>query len=136
MNATAAEIPAAVPNGFLVAALRLDAVASAAMGVLLAAGAAWLDGVLDVPLALLVPLGIFLVGYGAALWFLAASGAPRPTSVKLVVAGNVAWILASIGVVVLDALTLSGLGTAFVLVQAAAVAGFAELQLIGLRRAR
>ena len=45
-------------------------------GVLLAAGAPVLDGVLGVRAAVLVPLGLFLVGYAVALFALARAGAP------------------------------------------------------------
>lgn len=45
---------------------------------------------------------------------------------------NALWVVAS--VVVAAILPMTGLGVAFVLVQAAAVAVFAELQVVGLRR--
>ena len=50
--------------------LLLDAAASGALGVLLAAGGAVLDGPLGIPAAVLVPVGGFLVLYAAALWLL------------------------------------------------------------------
>jgi hypothetical protein len=122
------------PRSFLLGALRLDAAASCATGILLAVGAPWLDGALSAPLALLVALGLFLVAYAGFLLLLVRRGG-RSGDAKLVIAGNVAWIAASIAVVVGDWLTLSTFGVAFTLVQAAAVAVFVELQLIGLRRA-
>jgi hypothetical protein len=53
-----------------------------------------------------------------------------------VVVGNSAWVLGSIGAAVAGWDTFTALGVAVVLAQAAAVAVFADLQWIGLRRAR
>ena len=133
MNATAA-VTAERPT-LLVDALRLDAFATGATGVLLAAGAPWLDGVLGTPAAFLAPLGALFVAYAAALWLLARSGAESATAVAAVIGGNVVWVALSVVAVIVDWLTLTALGTAFVLLQAAAVAVIAELQLVGLRRA-
>lgn len=135
MDATTASADVCGSRAFLVDALRVDALASGAMGVLLAAGGAWLDGVLDAPATFVVPLGAFLVVYALGLLAVTRAGAPA-AAVKAVIVGNVVWIVASVAAVVFDWLTLSGLGTVFVLLQAAAVAVFAELQLVGLRRAR
>jgi hypothetical protein len=52
-----------------------------------------------------------------------------------VVVGNSAWVLGSIGAAVAGADTFTTLGVAVVLAQAAAVAVFADLQWVGLRRA-
>ena len=50
------------------------------------------------------------------------------------IAGNGAWAALSVVAILMDWLTLTTTGTVLTLVQAAAVAAFAELQLIGLRR--
>ena len=115
--------------------IRLDAVVTGAAGVLLAAGAPVLDGLLGVRPAVLVALGLFLIGYASALFVLARAGAPAPW-VKAVIAANAVWVIASVVAVLADWLTLTALGTAFALVQAAAVALLAELQLIALRRSQ
>ena len=120
-------------RGLLVDAIRLDGFVSGAAGVLLAAGAPVLDGVLGVRAAVLVPLGLFLVAYAVALFALARAGAPARW-VKAVIAANVVWVVASVVAVLADWLTLTTIGTAFALAQAAAVALIAELQLIALRR--
>jgi hypothetical protein len=116
-------------------AIRLDAVVTGAAGVLLAAGAPVLDGVLGVRPAVLGALGLFLIGYAVALLVLARAGAPA-TWVKAVIAANVLWVAASVVAVLADWLTLTAFGTACALVQAAAVALLAELQLIALRRSQ
>ena len=69
---TATLSPTAADQGLLRTALRLDAVASGALGVACAAGAAVLDDLLGLPAALLLGVGVFLVVYAAGLIGLAA----------------------------------------------------------------
>ncbi|GAA4738437.1 hypothetical protein [Actinomycetospora chibensis] len=110
------------------AVLRLDAVASGALGLAAAAGAGVLDTLLGLPAGLLLGVGVFLVVYAAGLVALAGRTViPRPAT-WVVVLGNSAWVLASLGLVVgaWDRLTM--LGVVIVLAQAAAVAVFADLQ--------
>jgi hypothetical protein len=120
-------------EGGLTRWILLDALMSGTSGLLLAAGAPWLDGVLGAPTALVVPLGLFLVGYAGSLVLVARRGSPRP-AVLFVVVGNALWVVASVVVVIADLLTLTTAGTVLALVQAAAVALLADLQAIGLRR--
>ena len=119
----------------VVRSLLLDAALSGVAGLVLAVGAPLLDELLGAPVEFLVPLGIFLVGYAAALVLLARLGAPRG-AVKLVIAGNVAWIVASVVFVIVDPVGLGTAGVALTLLQAAAVGLVTELQLIGLRDRR
>lgn len=117
-------------------ALRLDAAASAGLGVLALAAAPVLDDLLGTPAAVLRGTGAFLVAYALALVVLATRPTiPRPGAWTVVV-GNAVWVLGSVGAVVLGRDQLTGLGVGVVLAQAAAVALFAELQWSGLRRAR
>jgi hypothetical protein len=116
--------------------LQLDAAASGGLGVLLAAGGAALDGPLGIPAAVLVPVGGFLVLYGSALWLLGSRPRLSHPAAKVVVAGNLMWVAASIVAAVAGWWSPTTLGTVVVVAQAAAVALFAELQLTGLRRAR
>jgi hypothetical protein len=116
--------------------LRLDAVASGALGVLLAAGGTLLDDPLGIPSAVLVPVGGFLVVYAAALWLLGARPRVSRPAVRVVVAGNLAWVVASVAAAVAGWWSPTTAGTVLVLAQAAAVVVLIELQLTGLRRAR
>lgn len=117
-------------------ALKLDAVASGGLGVLSLAAAPLLENLLGTPPALLWPVGLFLVGYAAAIWIAASRpNVSRPTAWAVVVL-NLLWVVGSVVAVAAGWLTLTILGTAFVLAQAAAVALFADLQFLGLRRAR
>lgn len=117
--------------------LRVDAAASGALGLAGLAGLAaapLLSGLLGPPVPVLVGTGAFLVVFAGGLLVLAARpGIPRPAAVT-VVAGNAAWVLGSVSAVVLGWEALTGLGVVVVLAQAAAVAVFADLQWLGLRR--
>lgn len=113
--------------------LRLDAAASGALGVA-AAGAGVLDTLLGLPADLLRGVGVFLVVYAVGLVVLAARPRiPRP-AMWLVVLGNSAWVLASLGLAVGLWSTMTVLGLVVVLAQAGAVAVFADLQYAALRR--
>jgi hypothetical protein len=122
-------------DGLLVRSIRLDALMSGSSGLLAAAGAPALDGVLGVSTAFLVVLGIFLLGYAGSLLLLARGGAPA-LGAKAVIAGNALWVVTSVVTVVADWLTLTTAGTIVALAQAAAVALIAEAQWVGLRRGR
>jgi hypothetical protein len=113
--------------------LTLDSLATGTLGILLAAGGPVLDGLLGIPVAVLVPLGLVLVVYAAELWFDVVRR-PSPRNVWPVIALNMLWVSVSIVAVVADWLTLTAVGTVFVLLQAGAVTLFVALQLAGLRR--
>jgi hypothetical protein len=97
--------------------LNLDAATCIAFGLLLVIGAAPLSGFLGLPQSLLFYAGVALFP-SAALMLIAARKLSAPL-VGVVIAGNAAWVVAS--VVVAFALEPTGLGVAFVLAQAAAV---------------
>jgi CHASE2 domain-containing sensor protein len=135
-NLSASTIDAGGRDRPLRQAVRLDAAASGAMGVLLAAGGALLDDLLGIPAAVLVPVGGFLVVYAAALWVLGSRPRLSRPAVWAVVAGNLCWVAASVVAAAAGWWSPTAAGVAFVLLQAAAVAVFAELQVSGLRRTR
>ena len=118
--------PASAPN--LRWVLGLDAATCLAMGMLLVAGAAPLAGLLALPQALLLWAGIVLFPCAALMACTAAL--LRPLLVWLVVLGNAAWVIGSLGVLL--ALQPNALGIGFVLVQAAVVVGLLVLEHRGL----
>ncbi len=124
------------PNGLLRLALKLDAVASGALGTLLLVTATVLDDLLGIPLALLVPVGLFLLAYAAFVWIVGTRRRINRTAAWTVVALNLVWVADSVVVVLAGPLPLTGLGVIFILAQAVAVLLFADLQFLGLRRAR
>ena len=109
-------------------ALLVDAAGSGATGLLLAAGNGALAEPLGIPSGWLLGLGVFMLAYAAEL-VVVARMLPRTAGwVRWFAVGNTGWVLASVGAVVLGAWDLTGLGVAFVLAQAAAVAGFVAMQ--------
>ncbi len=122
-------------GGLLRLVLKLDAAASGALGILsLAAGPA-LDGLLGTPLALLWPVGLFLVAWAAALWVIASRPRIGRTAVRVVILLNLLYAVDGVVIVAAGWLPLTALGTAFVLFQAAGVALFAAAQLYALQKA-
>ncbi|MFD9946491.1 hypothetical protein ACFWYW_31300 [Nonomuraea sp. NPDC059023] len=116
-------------------ALRLDAIGTGANGLLYLGAAAVFGGMFGLPAALLYPIGVFLAAFGAALLVLAARPVISKAAVGVVMAVNVLWVLAGAEALIAGWFPLTALGTALVIAQAAAVAGFTALQYAGLRRA-
>lgn len=111
--------------------LRLDALASGALGIALLALAGVLDDLLGLPVALALGAGVFLLVWaGFCAW---VGTHLRHGAVVEVVVLNAVWVAASVAYAAFGGLT--ALGVAIVLAQAAAVVGFAVLQGLGLRRA-
>ncbi|MFF0866967.1 hypothetical protein ACFYUV_34760 [Nonomuraea sp. NPDC003560] len=116
-------------------ALKQDAVGSGANGLVFLAVAAIFGSMFGLPAALLVPAGVFLVAFAASLLRLAARPVVNRAAVVAVMVVNVAWVIASVETLIAGWFPLTGLGTAYVIVQAVVVAGFTGLQFAGLRRA-
>ncbi|WP_432284490.1 hypothetical protein SLT36_22350 [Aminobacter sp. BA135] len=120
---------------FLRNVLHADALISGAAGLLMMLGAPLLSPLLELPAQLLFWAGLVLVPFVATLVVIAR----RATVSKLVmidiIAINVLWVVASFGLLVSGVVAPNALGIAFVVAQALAVAVFAELQFIGIRRA-
>lgn len=104
--------------------LRFDAFTCASLGVLLLAGQEMLSSLLGLSPLLLQVAGLIL--FPSALAMVVAAAAGSKALVWLVVAGNLAWIVASLVVVALAPLT--ALGHTFVIVQAVAVGALAWLE--------
>lgn len=127
--------PARTSDGLLRLALRIDAMASGALGLVGLAAAPLLADLLGPPAGLLFGVGVFFVVFALSLLVLAARPViPRPAA-WVVVIGNSAWVVASVVATVAGWNALTGLGVGVVLAQALAVAVFADLQWLGLRRA-
>lgn len=115
-------------------ALALDAAACAATGLLLAFGAARLSQPLGFPAGFLHGAGLVLLPCAALLaWFAGRETLPR-LSVHAVIGVNLLWVADSIAILLAGWFQPSGLGIAFVLAQAAAVAVITELEVVGLKR--
>ncbi len=115
-------------------ALRLDALGSASAGVLASLLASPLATTLGVDPQRVLAVGVFMLGYGALVGWLGLHSRLPLAWVWSVVIGNSLWVLASVALVFSDWIAPTAVGLALVLTQAAAVAVFAELQYLGLRR--
>lgn len=115
-------------------ALKLDALATAATGAAMLLFAAPLVALLQLPAPLLQGAAAFMLAYAAVLaWLLRRPTLPR-WAVWTVIVGNALWAIDCAFLAFAGGLAPSALGVAFLLLQAAIVAGFAELQFVGLRR--
>jgi len=81
-----------------------------------------------------MPVGLFLIVYAAAIWVVATRPRVSRPVAWTAVAINVVYAVDAIVAVVSGWFALTVLGTAFVLLQAAAVALFAAAQFYALRR--
>ncbi|KJV10850.1 hypothetical protein VZ95_02285 [Elstera litoralis] len=123
-----------IPHPFLRCALLLDALASGAMGLLLLLAGRWLHPWLGLPEPLMVWGGLALLPYALLLIFLARRPAVRRAAIHAVIGANLVWVGDSVVLLLSGWVTPTLLGEGFVLAQAAAVAVFAGLQTVGLRR--
>ena len=122
------------PSLFLRRALLADAIFSGVSAVLLIAGAGMLAPLFDLPEALLRETGLFLIVYAAFVGWLGTRLSVPKVLVLIVIAGNAAWTLGSIALLLSGAVTPNLLGEIVVAAQAMATGAFAELQYIGLRK--
>jgi hypothetical protein len=114
--------------------LQIDALASGLLGVLLVAAGSQLTGWLGLPMALLVPTGVFLAAFAVWVWRVGSRPMPDRVAVRAIIVANVLWVLASAVVAATGWFSPTRLGVAFILLQAGAVAVFAAGQSAGLRR--
>ncbi len=119
---------------FLRRVLMLDAVATAATGLMLTFGASLTKDLLGLPQSLMQYAGLSLLPFAALVGFLATRETISRPAVWAVIAYNALWSIDSIVLLVTGAVAPTALGTAFVVAQALVVALFAELEYVGLRR--
>jgi hypothetical protein len=135
MTTTTAPRTTATTDRFLRLVLRLDALASGAIGAAFLALNAVLDDWLGLPSGLTLGTGLFLLAYAGFVWFVAGRRPLRRGGVLTVIGLNLLWVADSV-VYAGSAAGLTPLGVAFTLVQAAAVLGFAVLEAAALRSLR
>ncbi len=114
--------------------LAADAALCAIAGLALVAGAGLAAGLLGLPPGLLRGAGLALLPVAGFVAWLARQPATPRRGVELLVALNLAWVAASLLLLVSGWVSPTGLGTAFVLAQAALVAAFAAMEAGALRR--
>lgn len=112
--------------------LLADALISGLTGIAMVAAAGPVEPLLNIPAPLMRTAGIALVPFAVVVFYFA--GRVTRSRVWTVVALNLAWVAASVIILVEGVIEPTALGTAFVIVQAIIVAVLAELQLLGMRR--
>ena len=122
------------PSMFLRRAIQADAIVTGAVALLQTFGAGALAPLLNLPEALLLETGLFLIAYTALVGWLGTRQSMSKALVLIVIAGNAAWTLGSIALLFSGAVTPNLLGAAFVAMHAITTGVFAELQYVGLRR--
>ena len=116
-------------------ALRLDAVVTAANGAAYLVAAGPLSELLGLSAPLLRIAGAGLLAFAAVVWLVASAERMARPAPATIIALNAVWAIGSVAAVLADLGTPTTVGAAWMIAQALVVAGFAELQLTGLRRA-
>lgn len=114
-------------------ALKLDAVASGATGLLLVAASGPLAALLALPQPLLFWAGIAFLPWAAAVGWLGTRADPPRRAAIAVVVLNLLFVLDCVLLLALGWVAPNAFGIAFILALAAAVLLFALLQAAGLR---
>jgi hypothetical protein len=97
-------------------------------------GAGFLEPMLGLPGALLRSLGAALIAYAGLLAYFGSKESLSRLVVWAVIVGNAVWAIDSAILLASGWVHPTSAGTVFVITQAVAVAMYAELQLMGLRR--
>lgn len=118
---------------FLPSVLWADAASGAGTALLHLTAAGALAPLLGLPHGLLVASGLLLLVFVAGAAWLANCDPVPAAGVRLLMAGNWAWVLACVGLLLAGAAGNTW-GQAYLVIQALAVAALAELQWLGLRR--
>lgn len=135
MDATVASHPALLrPAPLLRTALLADTVVSGPAALLCVAVGAALAAPLGLPAALLQGAGLVMLGWAALTFWMSRRPTLPAWGVWAVIGLNLAWVAASLLLLVSGLVAPTALGVAIVLVQAAAVDALAIAQWIGLRR--
>jgi hypothetical protein len=119
---------------FLRSILLADAATCAAMGLLMALFSTRLGNFLSLPAPLLFYAGLSLFPVSGFLLYVATRRKTAASLVWAIVLGNALWTLDSILILLAGWVAPNALGLSFVLFQAAGVAVFASLELLGLKR--
>jgi hypothetical protein len=121
-------------DALLKRALLVDAIGCSASVVLTLAAASWLSPHLGLPVALLNGAGLVLIPFVALLAVTVFKRRPPAPLVGLVIGFNLAWVVASVGLLISGVVAPTALGMVVVAGQAAAVLGIAVLQYLGWQR--
>jgi hypothetical protein len=114
--------------------LRLDAIVTGANAVAYLVLAGPLSDLFGMPASALRAIGAFLAVFAIGVWAVAARAEiSRPAAATVAVA-NLAWAAGSVVALIADAWSPETVGAVWIALQAAVVALFGDLQLLGVRR--
>jgi hypothetical protein len=114
--------------------ILFDAAFAGVMALIMTLGAGALAELFGLSPAFVRTVGLILVPYAIALAYLWPRVEQYRSLVWVVITGNLLWALASGALLLTSWVDPTGAGIAFILTQAIIVAGFADMQFIGLRR--
>ena len=135
MQTITAQKTIAPQRSLLRTALTLDAGVTAANGAAYLVLAGPLHDLLGLSETVLRGAGAFLLVYALAVGVLAARPRPAKAAVVAVIAGNAIWAVDSVVAALAGWGDPTTAGAVWMVLQAIVVAGFAALQLAGLKRA-
>jgi hypothetical protein len=115
--------------------LLVDAATCVTMGILLTLAAGTIGRITQIPPALLFYAGLVLFPIGAFMAVVATRPTISPAAVRLIVLGNLAWVAASLLILVGGWIAPNTIGSIFVMSQALVVAALALLEHGALRAA-
>ncbi len=116
-------------------ALVADAVITGVTGVAMFLGAGFLASLFGLPDALLRYAGLSLIPFAAFVAVMATRDQVSRVAVRAIIIANALWVVDSFLLLLTGWVQPSLLGYAFVIGQAVIVAGFAEVQHMGLKMA-
>ncbi|MGH7629535.1 MAG: hypothetical protein ACREOF_09095 [Gemmatimonadales bacterium] len=122
------------PSTLLHRALLADAAVSGATGALMLVAAGLLAPLLGLPAELLRWAGIALIPFAAFVLWVARRNSVSRTATLAIVIVNALWTVGSLLLLLAPGIAPTIIGYVFTIGQALAVALFAELQYVGLRR--
>ncbi len=108
--------------------LLADAATCLAAGALMTVASGPIAGVTAIPQGLLFYAGLILFPVAAFMALIATRATMHPAAIALIVAGNAAWVAASLWLIVGEVIAPNGLGQAFIGAQAAIVALLSALE--------
>lgn len=132
--AMTSSVPMVHASRLLRGALAIDGALTGLSALLMLVDAAPLSGALGLPTDLLRTVGLALLPWAALVGWLATRASVSRRAVWTVIGMNALWALDCGLLLVSGFVSPTGLGIAFVLVQAVGVAALADVQYLGLRR--
>ncbi len=108
--------------------LIIDGIVCVGIFLIAILGATPIASLLGLPVSVVIAAGWICLASAFLMFGVAAQKTPNAALAKLIALGNVAWVVASFGVIFILSARMTELGIVLVTVQAIAVLGFAFLE--------